>query len=229
MTFRNTRFYSKVFFCWSSWCSIWFDFIWFDLIFFYLALIYQSVSKVALYEIWCIWNHFICIQKLVIDIWYYLFVFKITLFIFEMALFILEITLFKFEMTLFIFSEWCYLYSISRNLYSKWRYLYSKLRYLYSKSRYLYSSSHYLWSMVDYLYLVLFYLYSNLDGENICCIVYIFYRAIFVPSNNIPCRVRSHVSIDQSATSLQNLLVLNNKLLLWTSRELPIWIIGYIT
>ena len=206
---------------------IWFHLIWFD--FFYLALIYQSVSKVALYEIWCIWNHFICIQKLVIDIWYYLFVFKITLFIFEMALFILEITLFKFEMTLFIFSEWCYLYSISRNLYSKWRYLYSKLRYLYSKSRYLYSSSHYLWSMVDYLYLVLFYLYSNLDGENICCIVYIFYRAIFVPSNNIPCRVRSHVSIDQSATSLQNLLVLNNKLLLWTSRELPIWIIGYIT
>lgn len=44
--------------------------------------------------------------------------------------------------------------------------------------------------MVGYLYLVLFYLYSNLDGKNICCIVYIFYRAIFVPSNNIPYSVR---------------------------------------
>ena len=59
--------------------------------------------------------------------------------------------------------------------------------------------------------------------------LYCLHRAIFVPSNSIPYRVRGHVSIDQSATSLQNLSVLNHKLLLWTSRELPIWIIGYLT
>ena len=204
---------------------IWFHLIWFDFFLFGVDLSICVKSCI-------VWNlvylkSFYLYSKT--RYWYLILFIRIQNHIIYIRNGILEITLFKFEMTLFIFSEWCYLYSISRNLYSKWRYLYSKLRYLYSKSRYLYSSSHYLWSMVDYLYLVLFYLYSNLDGENICCIVYIFYRAIFVPSNNIPCRVRSHVSIDQSATSLQNLLVLNNKLLLWTSRELPIWIIGYIT